>query len=103
MGNEDFQNRQLSEIAVATKSTEEWSRHSYERLGDIKAELKGAAFEAEVKGCFGGFLGLALRFSILAILSAQLFVGYRIMKALEARTNASAVPQTSAIEERRGH
>ncbi|HXX94888.1 MAG TPA: hypothetical protein VEN81_14770 [Planctomycetota bacterium] len=103
MGNEDFQNRQLSEIAVATKSTEEWSWHSYERLGDIKAELKGATFEAEVKGCFGGFLGGALRVSILAILSAQLFVGNRIMKALDARTNASAAPQASTVQERQGH
>ncbi|HXX95362.1 MAG TPA: hypothetical protein VEN81_17200 [Planctomycetota bacterium] len=103
MGNEDFQNRQLTEIARAAKNTEEWSRHSYERLGEIKAELKGAAFEAEVKGCFGGFLGWALRVSILAILSAQLFVGYRIVKALEARTNASAAPQASTVQEWQGH
>jgi len=102
MGNEDFQNRQLEVIATATKSTEEWSRNSYERLGEIKAELKGVAFEAEVKGCFGGLLGLALRVTILAILSAQLFVGYRIMKALEGRPNASAAPQASAVEEQRG-
>jgi hypothetical protein len=101
VSNEDLITKQLSEIGIATKMTEYWSKQTCEKVSEVRGDLKGAAFNADLGGFFARIQALVLRIGILAVLAGQLFVGYRIMKCLEAKTEGAGMPAASAVDSRR--